>query len=211
MSKKDKKFNLLLDGFLRSDLAQGMNPEELEDMLKTLDGKGDSHMTEVGLMKLSSLARNCEKNLRMFKVVVEDMVSVLISAYKNGCLDSMIEQASQAKGKDVRVHDSAGEVDISKMSERDADRLRRREKHGAKLFTESGMKKFLSFVEEEVGHTYVDIWENVDFLNHMIEAMVLFEKSTPEEMQKAMKLSLAKERKMTDVPSPINIDKEVLN
>ena len=213
MSKKDAKFNMLLDGFLRSKTAQSLSPEELEDLLKSVEGKGDADMQRITAMKCSELARHCEENLRRYKIVLEDMVSVLVSAYRNGCLDDMIENASKCSSDNVQINDVNGVVDMEGLSEEDKLRFEEKAKHGRMLFSKKGMEKFLDFVEKDAGQVFLNIWEDIGFLNHTLEAMVAFEIATPEEIQKGVK-SINKidgDISVKDVPEIIDIDKEVLN
>lgn len=211
MSKKDAKFNMLLDGFLRSKTAQSLSPEELEDLLKSVEGKGDADMQKITAIKSSELARHCEENLRRYKTVLEDMVSVLISAYRNGCLDSMIEHAGKCSPDDVQINDVNGVVDMEGLSEKAKLKLQEKAKHGQMLFSEKGMKQFLNFVEKDAGKVFLDIYEDMGFLTHTLEAMVAFEVATPEEIQKGIKFIESEDVSVKGVPEIIDIDKEVLN
>ena len=192
MKKKNSKFNLLLDGFLRSTLAQSMNPQELEDLLKSVESKNDEDMMEISVVKASQLARHCEKSIRMFKIVLEDMISVLISAYRNGCLDDMIkasksESSTKMLGCVQSQDGSTEEIKFDDLSESQKELFKRRKEHADKLFTKEGMTQFLEFVENEVGTSYMKMWDDIDFLNQMLEASVCFQKATPEEMQEMLK------------------------
>ena len=213
MSKKkeNKKLGMVLNGFLNSKIAEGMKEEELVELLDTLSERDDSHITEMGLTSLSRLARNCEKNMRKFKIVIEDMVSVLITAHRNGLLDKLIiseDDKDSWKGKLI-LTDSSGDVKISKEQEEAMSKIK--EETRDKLFSERGMKSFLSFVESELGEVYCKIWEDVDFIGHSTEAMLGFLKATPEEVKDIMDKKYNKKKSDRDIPEPNEYNKEVLN
>ena len=151
----------------------------------------------------------------MFKIVVEDMVSVLITAHKSGLLSNLVMDKEKVESATQEIYSPDGKVDISKLSEKDAQIFKEKAQHGERLFSEEGMSEFLDFIEKEVGSVYVKIWEDIDFLGHSIEAILAFQKTTPEEMLKMIKANKdfidKRKKKSENVPEIVSIDEEVKN
>jgi len=192
-SKKDtQKFNLLLDGFLKSDIAQTMNPEELEDLLKTLESKTSRDVTMMGAKKAGVMLSLLDKQLHLFKMVVEDLVSVLLSSYRNGMLEGLVD-SSKKTDPSLEMCDAEGNVlKMADLTEKERKMVEKRSRHASRLFSPEGFNQFIDFVENDLGKSYVHILEELSMIRDTLEASVALDELSPKEMQEYMKKMINK-------------------
>ncbi len=214
MSNKTKKMSVLVNSMLKKGLLDGFNEKELANFLDWTDRSSDHEVVAKGLSALSNRTSKNEEMFRKLRIALEDLISVVSTAYRNGCLDKLVENGATPE-QAVVVMDGKpiSDEQFDKLDAKTQQRILDERDKCSQLFTKKGMESFVYFAEKKLPKMWNQMWQAIDFSDTILNSLSFFLSASADELQKASEIVDKKQENLTSVSKLPNVapSKEELN